>query len=162
MSPSACGGCACLAQQNGDAHVAANSKSGDSYCEHCGSADSSSLPAFSCSSSSLWLDSTRLRESGKLWRILVASAKGFTIGAGLKGGLSLFSVLAGLKRRKALASLGKKGVITNRDAISMALKETLRYGLFLGTFAGTFVSIDEIIGNLAGHRSSGPQDGGHY
>ncbi|XP_023545568.1 uncharacterized protein LOC111804956 isoform X3 [Cucurbita pepo subsp. pepo] len=34
----------------------------------------------------------------------------------------------------------------------MALKETLRYGLFLGTFAGTFVSIDEIIGNLAGHR----------
>ena len=46
----------------------------------------------------------------------------------------------------------KKGVITNRDAISMALKETLRYGLFLGTFAGTFVSIDEIIGNMAGHR----------
>lgn len=46
----------------------------------------------------------------------------------------------------------KKGVITNRDAVSMALKETLRYGLFLGTFAGTFVSIDEIIGNLAGHR----------
>lgn len=49
-------------------------------------------------------------------------------------------------------SFRKKGVITNRDAISMALKETLRYGLFLGTFAGTFVSIDEIIGNLAGHR----------
>lgn len=43
-------------------------------------------------------------------------------------------------------------MFTNRDAISMALKETLRYGLFLGTFAGTFVSIDEIIGNLAGHR----------
>ena len=114
MSPSAggCfdadGGCACLAQQNGDAETAANCKSGDSYCEHCsyGSADSSSFPSFSCSSSSLWLDSTRLREYGKLSRILVASAKGFTIGAGLKGGLSLFSVLAGLKRRKALASLG--------------------------------------------------------
>ncbi|XP_038886157.1 uncharacterized protein LOC120076412 isoform X1 [Benincasa hispida] len=160
MSPSAVGsfdadgGCDCRAHQNGDAKAPANSKSGDSYCEHCGcgSADSSSFPSFSCSSSSLWLDSTRLRESGKLWRILVASAKGFTIGAGLKGGLSLFSVLAGLKRRKALASLGKKGVITNRDAISMALKETLRYGLFLGTFAGTFVSIDEIVGNLGGHR----------
>ncbi|XP_023002662.1 uncharacterized protein LOC111496453 isoform X1 [Cucurbita maxima] len=151
MSP---GGCI----ENGDAEAAGNCKSGDSYCEHCGrgcgsgSADYSSLPAFSCSSYSLWLDSARLRESGKFWRILVASAKGFTIGAGLKGGLSLFSILAGLKRRKALASLGKKGVITNRDVISMALKETLRYGLFLGTFAGTFVSIDEIIGNLAGHR----------
>lgn len=114
MSPSAVGcfvadgGCACLAKENGDVRAVGNCKSGDSYCDHCGcgSADLSSLPAFSCSSSSLWSDSKRLRESGKLWRILVASAKGFTIGAGLKGGLSLFSVLAGLKRRKALASLG--------------------------------------------------------
>lgn len=109
MSP---GGCACVAIENGDAEASGNCKSGDSYCEHCGcgcgsgSADYSSLPAFSCSSYSLWLDSARLRESGKFWRILVASAKGFTIGAGLKGGLSLFSILAGLKRRKALASLG--------------------------------------------------------
>lgn len=114
MSPSAVGGfdadggCASVAKENGRAEAAGNCKSGDSYCKHCGcgSADSSSLPAFSCSSFSLWLDSALLRESGKLWRILVASAKGFTIGAGLKGGLSLFSILAGLKRRKALASLG--------------------------------------------------------
>ncbi|KAG6598684.1 hypothetical protein SDJN03_08462, partial [Cucurbita argyrosperma subsp. sororia] len=139
MSPSAVGcfvadgGCACLAKENGDVRAVGNCKSGDSYCDHrgCGSADLSSLPVFF---------------------VLFLFSMGFTIGAGLKGGLSLFSVLAGLKRRKALASLGKKGVITNRDAISMALKETLRYGLFLGTFAGTFVSIDEIIGNLAGHR----------
>lgn len=108
MSPSAVGGsdadgrCACVAKQNGDAEATENCKFNDSYCEHCGfdSADSSSLPAFS------WLDSTQLSESGKLWRILVASTKGFTIGAGLKGGLSLFSILAGLKRRKNLASLG--------------------------------------------------------
>lgn len=37
----------------------------------------------------------------------------------------------------------------------MALKETLRYGLFLGTFAGTFVSVDEIIAALGGHRRHG-------
>lgn len=46
----------------------------------------------------------------------------------------------------------KQGVITNGEAIVMAVKETLRYGLFLGTFAGTFVSVDEIIGSLLGHR----------
>lgn len=37
----------------------------------------------------------------------------------------------------------------------LALKETLRYGLFLGTFAGTFVSVDEIIAALGGHRRHG-------
>ncbi|XP_022773147.1 transmembrane protein 135 homolog isoform X2 [Durio zibethinus] len=34
----------------------------------------------------------------------------------------------------------------------MAIKETLRYGLFLGTFSGTYVSVDEIIGALGGHN----------
>jgi len=43
-------------------------------------------------------------------------------------------------------------VITDSEAIIMAVKETLRYGLFLGTFAGTFVSVDELIGALGGHR----------
>lgn len=43
-------------------------------------------------------------------------------------------------------------MITNSEAIVMALKETLRYGLFLGSFAGTFVSVDEIIASLGGHR----------
>lgn len=42
--------------------------------------------------------------------------------------------------------------MTNREAIVLALKETLRYGLFLGTFAGTFVSVDEIVVALGGHR----------
>lgn len=45
-------------------------------------------------------------------------------------------------------------MFTNSEAISLALKETLRYGLFLGTFAGTFVSVDEIIASLGGHRRS--------
>lgn len=47
-------------------------------------------------------------------------------------------------------------MITNNEAIVTALKETLRYGLFLGTFAGTFVSVDEIIGSLVGHRRQVP------
>lgn len=42
-----------------------------------------------------------------------------------------------------------------RADLIMALKETLRYGLFLGTFAGTFVSVDEIIAALGGHRRYG-------
>lgn len=46
----------------------------------------------------------------------------------------------------------KEAVVTNREAIVLALKETLRYGLFLGTFAGTFVSTDELIAALGGHR----------
>lgn len=46
----------------------------------------------------------------------------------------------------------KELVVTNGEAIVAALKETLRYGLFLGTFAGTFVSMDELIGALGGHR----------
>ncbi|BBG95750.1 hypothetical protein Prudu_004383 [Prunus dulcis] len=103
-------------------------------------------------SSSLGYVSVPLSDSEKLRRVVTASIKGFTIGAGLKGGLAIFSILARLRRRKLLASLRKEGVITNNEAIVTALKETLRYGLFLGTFAGTFVSVDEIIGSLAGHR----------
>ncbi|KAJ7965712.1 Transmembrane protein [Quillaja saponaria] len=119
-------------------------------CTHCGR--SNPHPSSSCSSSLLGLDSIPQKDWEKLRRIIIASAKGFTIGAGLRGGLALFSVLARLKRRKVLTSLRKEGVVTNSDAIVLAVKETLRYGLFLGTFAGTFVSMDEIIGALGGHR----------
>lgn len=38
------------------------------------------------------------------------------------------------------------------EDLILAVKETLRYGLFLGTFAGTFVSVDELIAALGGHR----------
>jgi hypothetical protein len=37
---------------------------------------------------------------------------------------------------------------------TLAVKETLRYGLFLGTFAGTFVSIDEVIATVGGHSKT--------
>lgn len=46
----------------------------------------------------------------------------------------------------------KTGSFTNEEAVVLALKETLRYGLFLGTFAGTYVSVDEIIASFAGRK----------
>ncbi|XP_044475699.1 uncharacterized protein LOC123203399 isoform X2 [Mangifera indica] len=85
-------------------------------------------------------------------RIITASVKGFSIGAGLKGGLALFSILARLRRTRLSSPVRKIEVFTNKEAITLAIKETLRYGLFLGTFAGTFVSVDEIICAVGGHR----------
>jgi hypothetical protein len=111
-----------------------------------------SYTSSSYSYTSLSLDSIPLKDSEKIRRIVIASVKGFAIGAGIKGGLALFSILGRLRRRKLLTSLRKQGVMTNNEAIVMAVKETLRYGLFLGTFAGTFVSVDEIIATLGGHR----------
>ncbi|KAF2299692.1 hypothetical protein GH714_002478 [Hevea brasiliensis] len=102
------------------------------------------------SSSSLGFDPIPLKESEKLWRVITAWAKGFSIGAGLKGGLSLFSIIARLRRTR-LSSSSRK-VFSNSEAIALAIKETLRYGLFLGTFAGTFASVDEIIASLGGHH----------
>ncbi|MBA0625803.1 hypothetical protein Godav_003562 [Gossypium davidsonii] len=113
----------------------------DDTCKHCTRSKS-----LSSSPSALGSDSVLLVDSNKLRRIFVASAKGFSIGAGLKGGLALFSILARLLRKKSR----KVEAFTNKEAISLAIKETLRYGLFLGTFAGTFVSVDEIIGLVAG------------
>ncbi|KAG4140739.1 hypothetical protein ERO13_D06G036300v2 [Gossypium hirsutum] len=115
----------------------------DDTCKHCTRSKS-----LSSSPSALGSDSVLLVDSNKLRRIFVASAKGFSIGAGLKGGLALFSILARLLRKKSR----KVEAFTNKEAISLAIKETLRYGLFLGTFAGTFVSVDEIIGELGGHN----------
>lgn len=89
-----------------------------------------------------------LKDWKSLDRCISASAKGFAIGAGLKGGLALFGLLVGLKRRSS--SIRIAGVRTNRDAMSAAWKETLRYGLFLGTFAGTFASVDEAIAAFGG------------
>ncbi|KAF3445825.1 hypothetical protein FNV43_RR11002 [Rhamnella rubrinervis] len=155
MSPSN-GRCECFSGENAGDELD-HDDSGDVSCAHCRKIDSS--PSYSCNSVSLGYDSVSLgygslplKDWEKLRRVVIASAKGFIIGAGLKGGLALFSILARLRRRKALASLRKEGVITNNEAIVMAFKETLRYGLFLGTYAGTFVSVDEIIASLGGHR----------
>ncbi|XP_020104269.1 uncharacterized protein LOC109721212 isoform X1 [Ananas comosus] len=94
---------------------------------------------------------------GDEWRWLrrcaEASAKGFAIGAGLKGGLALFSILTRLRSRRSLRSSSRKlGTFTNEEAVIMAIKETMRYGMFLGAFAGTFVSVDECIAAIWGHK----------
>lgn len=93
-----------------------------------------------------------ISESDKLWRIITASSKGFAIGAGLKGGLALFSILARLRSRRGTSSLRKVGKLSNSQAVIIAVKETFRYGLFLGSFAGTFVSVDECIAAIGGHK----------
>ncbi|EOY16003.1 Uncharacterized protein TCM_034905 [Theobroma cacao] len=139
--------CSCLSGENGGFHDGAEDycipRSHYETCTHCARCKPSL-----CSSSALGFDSILLTDSEKLRRIVVASAKGFSIGAGIKGGLALFSILARLRRKKSR----KVEAFTDKEAVSMAIKETIRYGLFLGTFAGTFVSVDEIIGALGGHN----------
>lgn len=51
-----------------------------------------------------------------------------------------------------IRSFRKEIVVSNDEAILAALKETLRYGLFLETFVGTFVSTDEVIGSIVDHH----------
>ncbi|PPS01192.1 hypothetical protein GOBAR_AA19472 [Gossypium barbadense] len=104
------------------------------------SADGTVKCACRCSSSSLEnggfnddsADYGHLSSSEKLQRFLVASAKGFSIGADLRGGLALFSIIARLRRKK----LRKDESFSDKEAIVVGMKETIRYGLFLGTFAG--------------------------
>ncbi|CAI0544159.1 unnamed protein product [Linum tenue] len=129
----------------------------DPQCSHSARCDHASSGSDSASaSSSLFakFDLADLNDSEKLRRVIIASVKGFSIGAGLKGGLALFSILARLRRTR-FASQRKPQEFTNSEAIALAVKETLRYGLFLGTFAGTFASVDEIIATLGGHRRTG-------
>ncbi|CAM6129357.1 unnamed protein product [Calypogeia fissa] len=90
-------------------------------------------------------------QKDELWksveRCISACTKGFVIGSGLRGGLALFTILTRLKRRKSSVS-GK----SDAEAIRVALKETLRYGLFVGTFAGSFCTVDETIAAIGGGR----------
>ncbi|OAY58136.1 uncharacterized protein LOC110608546 isoform X3 [Manihot esculenta] len=138
----------CFSCQNGCFHGHDDGSCADPRCIQCMRSDPPS-----CSSAPLLgFDSIPLKDSEKLSRVIIASAKGFSIGAGLKGGLSLFSILARLRRTRLCSSSRKVEVFSNSEAIALALKETLRYGLFLGTFAGTFASVDEIIASLGGHR----------
>lgn len=48
----------------------------------------------------------------------------------------------------------KAGAMTNEEAVVLAVKETVRYGLFLGTFAGSYVSVDEYIAAVWGRKRS--------
>ncbi|KAK9162768.1 hypothetical protein Syun_003670 [Stephania yunnanensis] len=98
------------------------------------------------------LDSFSEEDLEKIRRIVTASAKAFAIGAGLKGGLAVFSVLARLRRSRLGAYARKGGQVSNGETAIAAVKETLRYGLFLGTFAGTFVSVDELVAAVGGNR----------
>ncbi|KAA3453871.1 Transmembrane protein [Gossypium australe] len=127
MSPSGDGAinggccCSCSPAENGGYDGATNfgiSASHDETCMHCPRSEPSS-----CSSSELGFDSVLLTESERLRRIFVASAKGFSIGAGLQGGLAIFSILARLRRKKPK----KVEAFSDKEAISMAIKETLRY-----------------------------------
>lgn len=72
-------------------------------CTHCSRNDPPpppTPPSISCpSASSLIQDSVPLKESEKIRRVVTALVKGFSIGAGLKGGLALFSILVRLRRR---------------------------------------------------------------
>ncbi|KAL0917504.1 hypothetical protein M5K25_012569 [Dendrobium thyrsiflorum] len=88
-----------------------------------------------------------------LRRYLEASIKGFSIGAGLKGGLALFSILARLRSRGSKGYSTRKAVsITNGEVVVSAAKETLKYGIFLGAYAGTFVAADELIAAIWGQK----------
>lgn len=85
-------------------------------------------------------------------RCVAASVKGFVIGAGLRGGLSLFGILTRLRRKSSVSKSPVKIGKTNNQALLAALRETLRYGLFLGTFAGGFCTVEETIAALGGSR----------
>ncbi|XP_042046911.1 uncharacterized protein LOC121792857 [Salvia splendens] len=138
----------------GSADAAADCTCGSSDCAECcrRRSSSSSLPSSSSSCSLLSFDSYPVQDYDKPWRVYTASVKGFAIGAGLKGGLAIFALLTRLRRRQMLPSSRKVEMTTASADLIIALKETLRYGLFLGTFAGTFVSVDEIVAALGGHR----------
>ncbi|XP_058096810.1 uncharacterized protein LOC131242280 isoform X1 [Magnolia sinica] len=121
-------------------------ESDDRSCPHCRTVDlpSPHSPFYSFSfPRSVW-------DWEKLWRCITAAGKGFVIGAGLKGGLAAFSILARLRSRRFSASARKVGIVSNIEAVVMAVKETMQYGLFLGTFAGTFASVDECVAAFGG------------
>ncbi|XP_052191255.1 uncharacterized protein LOC127800590 isoform X2 [Diospyros lotus] len=140
--------CSCFSGDNGGDPRDGRGKLSNWSCPQC---RRSHLPSSSSSSSLLSFESVPLKDYDKLWRIVAASVKGFAIGAGLKGGLATFAVLTRLRRRR-LSTAKKVEMASSSDDLILAVKDTLRYGLFLGTFAGTFVSMDELIAALGGNR----------
>ncbi|KAL8167053.1 hypothetical protein V2J09_008552 [Rumex salicifolius] len=131
---------------------------GDAFCFHVDGLDRDHNPCPHCKSSvppspssSPYSFAICETNSEKLNRIISSSVKGFSIGAGLKGGLSLFSLVVRLSRQKSRSST-KSRALSSGEEILLLIKETLRYGFFLGSFAGTFVTVDELIAALGGHR----------
>lgn len=89
--------CSCI---GGEIDGISGGESFDLTCTHCNSSDSiKSDPASSWFLSSL--SETKLDDSEKLRRIIVASLKGFSIGTGIKGGLALFSIIVRFARRRS-------------------------------------------------------------
>ncbi|KAK8572386.1 hypothetical protein V6N13_047985 [Hibiscus sabdariffa] len=115
----------------------------DETSTHCNESKLSSY-----SSSTFGFGAIPLNDLEKLWRLVVTSAKGFYIRAGLRGDFALFSILARVRRRKSR----NVDSFSDNETIVAAIKETLRYSLFLRTFSGKFVSVDEIIVALGGHN----------
>ncbi|GAQ87156.1 hypothetical protein KFL_003350060 [Klebsormidium nitens] len=87
-----------------------------------------------------------------LRRFVLAAIKGFVIGAGLKGGLALFGVLAKLQKRLRRRQKLEKGDLRTGLELGHAIQSTWRYGLFLGSFAGGFTAVDEIVAYIWGHK----------
>lgn len=102
MSPPSGDYCTCIAKENGSIDIDRYG-SDEVSCSHCRTCDLLSMSA--CTSLVSPYDALPLSDSEKLRRIVIASVKGFSIGAGLKGGLSIFAILARFGRRKALASI---------------------------------------------------------
>ncbi|GJP85001.1 hypothetical protein CLOP_g15038 [Closterium sp. NIES-67] len=90
-------------------------------------------------------------------RGLVAAVKGFAIGAGLRGGLSLFSLLGRLRRRRAGMAKGDKGAaaaVGVWEGVLGVVREGVRYGMFVGTFAGSYCVLDEGIAAVGGQEKT--------
>ncbi|GJW25682.1 transmembrane protein 135 [Tanacetum coccineum] len=90
---------------------------GNGACEHpsneddltkpCSQCDDDRKPKLTSSSSSyalLSFDSFPVEDYDKRWRIFTAAVKGFAIGAGIKGGFSLFAIVSRLRRRRSLSN----------------------------------------------------------
>ncbi|KAM7520764.1 hypothetical protein LguiB_019726 [Lonicera macranthoides] len=104
---------------------------------HCRIFDLASSSSSSSSSCSLFsFESFPVKHYDMPWRIFSASVKGFVIGAGL----AFFAILVRLRRRQLLTSVKKVEMASSSQDTILAVKETLRYGLFLDIFAGTFVT----------------------
>eukprot|EP00250_Pteridium_aquilinum_P031245 c43296_g1_i1 orf=221-1786(-) len=106
------------------------------------------------SSSSSSSVSASPEEDGAEWRAfercLTASLKAFAIGASLRGGLSLFSILTSIKKKRFKGSASHQR--PTPELLKSVLKEAARYGLFLGSFAGTYTTVDEVITALGGFQ----------
>ncbi|WZZ15741.1 hypothetical protein YC2023_108830 [Brassica napus] len=89
--------CSCT---RGEIDGISGGESFDRTCTHCNGSDSIKPdPASSWFLSSL--SETKLDDSEKLRRIIVASLKGFSVGTGIKGGLALFSIIVRFARRRS-------------------------------------------------------------